>query len=109
MNTRGNANEGSVTNRSYAIRVVPGQRVAFVALSATGATDSFVPSDDPKYPGDGTYTVRLVPGQRYTGVVQHESNAGFRGIEMSVVCDDGHRYNGLSTGTIVRYYNRRLA
>ncbi len=95
-------------DQSYANRVAPGQRVTFIATNASGATDSFVPSDDPRYPGDGTYTVRLVPGQQYTGVVLSESNAGFRGIEMTVACDDGHRYHGISTGTIVPPTKERL-
>ena len=90
-----------IKNQSYRNRVKVGQRVAFIATNATGATDSFIPSDDPKFPGDGTYTVRLVPGARYSGIVQHETNAGFRGIEMTIICDDGHRYNGLSNGTLV--------
>jgi hypothetical protein len=97
----GDRNECRVMDQSYANRVMPGQRIEFIALNPTGATDSFIPSDDPKYPGDGTYTVRLVPGQRYSGVVEYESNGGYRGIEMTVVCDDGHKYNGQSTGTII--------
>jgi len=92
----------TIKDRSYRNRVEAGQRVEFVATGATGATDSFVPADDPQYPGDGTYTVRLVPGAQYRGVVVHESNGGDRGIEMTVVCDDGHRYRNISTGAIVR-------
>ena len=85
-------------NASYSNRVRRGDRVRFVARNATGVW---------KRNAEGVTiweideASRLVPGKTYEGVVRSESNAGFRGIEMSVEIG-GRCYNGISTGSIVR-------
>jgi len=86
-------------DRSYTNRVARGDSVAFVADHAE-AIDFMANWNETTKTFTGQ---RLVPGETYTGVVLSESNAGFRGIEMSVKLDDDlGSVHGVSTGTIVR-------
>jgi hypothetical protein len=83
-------------NRSYDARrhYGVGSTVTFVAPNAVGI-GTFV---------DGEYEVdestRLTIGEEYTGTIRSVSNAGFRGIEMTVEVE-GRRYHGISMGAIV--------
>jgi hypothetical protein len=74
--------------RSYDERPAVGRRVTFTAMSATRCHPS---------------GARLIIGAQYSGAVTSTTNAGFRGIEMSVaLVDSGDTVHGISTGSIVR-------
>jgi hypothetical protein len=87
-------NHAANNNRSYDARRRVGSTVTFVAPNAVGI-GTFV---------DGEYEVdestRLTIGEEYTGTIRSVSNAGFRGIEMTVEVE-GRRYHGISMGAIV--------
>ena len=101
METSANATTAYTTNKSasYRNRVAVGDRVRFVADDQSGL---WVYDEQGKNTWEIDEATRLVIGQVYEGTVRSESNAGFRGIEMTVEIDGMGRYTGISTGSIAR-------
>lgn len=79
--------------RSYEFnKGLNGRTVTFTATHGLMTRDS-----------DGENAGRLVEGQEYTAKVRSVSNAGFRGIEFAGTLEDGRRFSGHTTGTIITH------